>query len=61
MIVQVKGISFQIIADRISVTEVAVEFYHKGDSLVACIPVNQVDKVIDFGKVLHVRFDEVAK
>lgn len=55
MIVQINGISLQIVADRIEVNEIAVEFYHRGDHLVACVPLKQVDKVIDFGKVIHSR------
>ncbi len=54
MIVQINGISLQIIAETVEANEIAVELYSR-QILVACIPRAQVDKVIDYGKVVYTR------
>lgn len=54
MIVQINGISLQIVAETVEAHEVSVELYSRG-ILVAAIPRSQVDKVIDFGKVVYTR------
>lgn len=55
MIIQIKGVSVQVIARKCQINEISIEFYDGRGETVAVFPKQSVDKVIDFGKVLYLR------